>query len=250
MESANKYEVDVLAIGAHPDDIELACGGTVAKITSEGLSVAIVDFTNGELGSRGTPEIRAEEAKRGAEIMGVRFRENLGFPDGKLRVTDEAVDKMIVMLRKYRPKAVLVNPPHERHPDHEGSHNILRTAMFKSGLIKVETEYEAIPQKTHRIRKMYCYMQSYEFTRKPDFYVDITSSFETKMNAIKAFTSQVWVPGVSDPDGPVTRLSRPEFLEELEARAVYFGTQIGVRYAEAFYSVEPIGIKNFGSLLL
>ncbi|MCX7736522.1 MAG: bacillithiol biosynthesis deacetylase BshB1 [Candidatus Kapabacteria bacterium] len=248
MNDINKFQVDVLAIGAHPDDIELACGGTVAKFTEEGYSVAIVDCTNGELGSRGNAEIRAIEAKNGAEILGVKFRENLGLPDGKLTVNDESVEKMIVMIRKYRPKIVLVNPPYERHPDHEASHFILRKAMFKSGLIKVETEYDGVPQTPLRIRKMFCYMQSYEFPRKPDFYVDITSTFEKKMNAIKAYTSQVWVPGLSDPNGPVTRLSRPEFLEELEARAIYFGTQIGVRFAEAFYSIEPLGFKNLSGL--
>lgn len=248
MEDKSHFEVDVLAIGAHPDDIELACGGTVAKFTGEGFSVAILDCTNGEMGSRGNAEIRVKEAQKGAKILGVKVRENLGLPDGKLTVNDESIEKMIVMLRKYRPKIVLINPPFERHPDHEASHYILRKAMFKSGLIKVETHYEGVPQKPLRIRKMFCYMQSYEFPRKPDFYIDITSTFKTKMNAIKAFTSQVWVPGISNPDGPVTRLSRPEFLEELEARAIYFGTQIGVRYAEAFYSIEPIGFKNVASL--
>lgn len=248
MNDINKFQVDVLAIGAHPDDIELACGGTVAKFTEEGYSVAIVDCTNGELGSRGNAEIRAIEAKKGAEILGVKFRENLGLPDGKLTVNDESVEKMIVMIRKYRPKIVLVNPPYERHPDHEASHFILRKAMFKSGLVKVETEFDGVPQTPLRIRKMFCYMQSYEFPRKADFYVDITSTFEKKMNAIKAYTSQVFVPGLSDPSGPVTRLSRPEFLEELEARAIYFGTQIGVRFAEAFYSIEPLGFKNLSGL--
>lgn len=248
MNDINKFQVDVLAIGAHPDDVELACGGTVAKFIEEGFSVAIVDCTNGELGSRGKAEIRASESKKGAEILGVKFRENLGLPDGNLAVNDESVYKMIVMIRKYRPKIVLVNPPFERHPDHEASHFILRKAMFKSGLIKVETQHEEINQEPLRIRKMFCYMQSYEFPRKPDFYVDITSTFEKKMDAIKAYTSQVWVPGISDPNGPVTRLSRPEFLEELEARAVYFGTQIGVRYAEAFYSIEPLGFKNLSGL--
>lgn len=244
----NEFQVDVLAIAAHPDDVELACGGTIAKFTEEGFSVAIVDCTNGELGSRGTPEIRAIESKKGAEILGVKFRENLGLPDGKLTVDDESIEKMIVIIRKYRPKIVFVNPPYERHPDHEASHFILRKAMFKSGLIKVETMYEGKVQPPLRIRKMFCYMQSYEFPRKPDFYVDITSTFEKKMNAIKAYSSQVWVPGLSDPNGPVTRLSRPEFLEELEARAIYFGTQIGVRFAEAFYSIEPLGFKNVSGL--
>ncbi|MGA2297964.1 MAG: bacillithiol biosynthesis deacetylase BshB1 [FCB group bacterium] len=248
MNDKSKYNVDVLAIGAHPDDVELTAGGTVAKLTKEGKTVAMVDFTQGELGTRGNENIRRTEAAKAAEILGVKFRENLFMPDGYVKVTDDNILKVINILRKYRPKAVLINPPFERHPDHEASHNILRTAMFKSGLRKIQTEFEGQPQEPWRIRKMYAYMQSYQFTRHPDFYIDISETFETKMNAIKAYVSQVYVEGMSDPGGPVTRLSRPEFLRELEARAIYFGTQVGYRYAEAFYSVEPVGISSLSAL--
>ncbi|MFA6570766.1 MAG: bacillithiol biosynthesis deacetylase BshB1 [Bacteroidota bacterium] len=243
------YEVDVLAMGAHPDDVELSAGGTVAKLVKEGKKVAVVDFTAGELGTRGDESTRLKEAANAAQILGVQRRENLYLPDGFLKENDDTVLKVITILRKYRPKIVLMNPPFERHPDHETAHRIIRTAMFKSGLRKIETEFESEKQEPWRIRKMFAYMQSYGFPRNPDFYIDITDTFATKMEAIRAYISQVNVPGVSDPSGPVTRLSRPEFLEELEARAIYFGTHVGFRYAEAFYAVEPLGLGSISVLM-
>jgi len=245
----NRFKVDVIAFGAHPDDVELSAGGTVAKLVQDGKKVAIVDFTEGESGSRGTPEQRLKESEKSAKILGVSFRENFGLPDTRLFVTEEAIQKTIIALRKYRPEAVLLNPPFERHPDHQAAHGIVRNAMFKSGLIKYETEFEGIKQARFRIRKMFSYQQSYEFETKASFYVDITDTFGLKMKSIKAFSSQVFVPGESDPEGPVTRLSRPEFLEEIESRAIYFGTLTGVRYAEPFLSVEAVGVNSLSDLL-
>lgn len=242
-------EIDVLCFAAHPDDIELAAGGTVSKLCIEGKSVAIVDFTAGEMGTRGSKEIRAEEAKNASKIMGIKYRECLNFPDGNLSITEETEKAAIICIRKYRPKVVIMNSEFERHPDHEAVHKIIRKAMFKSGLLKVETTFEGEIQKPHRIRKMYSYMQSYEFLRKPDFFVDITDSFQTKMDAIRAYSSQVFVPGVSDEGGPTTRLSRPEFLQEVESRAIAHGMLVGFRYAEAFYSVEPIGFKSLSEMV-
>lgn len=240
---------DVIAFGAHPDDVELAAGGTVAKLILEGKKVVIVDMTKGELGTRGTDEIRLKEAQASAKILGVETRINLELPDGLLKENDESVLKTIEILRRFRPKAVIMTPSFDRHPDHEAANRIVRTAMFKSGLVKIETQLNGELQERFRIRKMYCFMMSYDFVKRSDFYVDITETFETKMNAIKSYTSQVYVPGVSDPGGLVTRLSRPEFIDELEARAIYFGTQIGVRYAEPFYTVEPLGIESLSKLL-
>lgn len=249
MEDLNKYKVDVLAFGAHPDDVELSAGGAVAKLVKEGKKVAIVDFTRGESGSRGTPEQRLREADKAGKILGIICRENLCFPDTRLQVTEEAIQKTIEVIRKYRPDAVLMNPAFERHPDHEAAHMLVRNAMFKSGLIKYETDFEGKLLERHRIRKMFSYMQSYIFQEKPSFVVDISDTFDQKMKSIKAYSSQVFVPGESDPEGPVTRLSRPEFLEEIESRAIYWGTHIGVRYAEPFVALEPLGITNFSSLL-
>jgi bacillithiol biosynthesis deacetylase BshB1 len=245
----NEFNVDVLCFAAHPDDIELGAGGTVAKLTREGKSVAIVDFTRGELGSRGSKEIRSIEAMNSSKILGIKQRECLGFPDGNLTLNDESVEQAIIMIRKYKPKIVIMNSEFERHPDHESVHKIVRKAMFKSGLIKVETRYNGENQEKHRIRKMYSFMQSYEFRTHPHFYVDITDTFDLKMQSIMAYSSQVYVPGVSSEDGPITRLSRPEFLQEIESRATAHGMLVGFKYAEAFYSVEPIGFRSLSEMV-
>jgi len=244
-----EFEVDVLAFGAHPDDVEIGCGGTIAQLTREGISVAVVDMTAGELGTRGTPSSRLEEAEVAREVLGVRFRENLHLPDGNLSPTEEAIYKTVVVIRKYRPKIVLMSPAFERHPDHEGLHSIVRKAMFLSGLNKFETIFNGKKQETWRIRKMFCYMQSYQFPVPSYFFVDITDAYDLKLKAIKCYTSQVFVEGKSSPDEPATRLSRPEFFEELEARARYFGTLVGCKYAEAFYSIEPIGLSSLSVLM-
>jgi bacillithiol biosynthesis deacetylase BshB1 len=243
-----EYVCDVVAFAAHPDDVELAAGGAVAKLCKSGLNVAIVDFTAGEAGTRGTPEIRLAESMDSAKILGLKHRINLGMPDSQIAVTEENILKVIEAIRLFRPKMVLMNPPFDRHPDHEAAHKLVRKAMFKSGLRKIDTKYNGISQNPHRIRKMYAYMQSYEFPRKPDFYIDISDTFNTKMDSIKAYRSQIFVEGAENNE-PQTRLSRPEFLEEIEARCIYFGAQCGYRYAEAFYSVEPVGLSGLDKLL-
>ncbi len=245
----NKYKVDVLAFGAHPDDIEICCGGCLAKLASEGKRTAIVDLTTGQMGTRGTPEIRLEEAEKAKEILGAAFRENLGMQDGNIEISNRTLLKVISVLRKYRPEIVLMHPPFERHPDHENTHKLIRTAMFKAGLKKIETEFEGRPQGRYRIRKMYSYMQSYEFPGKPDFYVDVSDFFDKKMDSIKAYASQVYIKGITPDSEPVTRLNRPEFLEEIEARSIHFGNLIGVRHAESFLSVEPVGLSSLSKLL-
>ena len=242
-------KIDILAFAAHPDDVELACGGTIAKAISEGLTVVVVDMTRGEMGTRGNERIRQEEALAAAQILGVSYRENLELPDGNLKSKDEAIEKVVIAIRKYRPKVVLLNPEFDRHPDHESAHKIVRKAMFKSGLEKYVTEFEGKPQQKHRIRKMWTYLQSYEFKTKPSFFIDITNTVEKKMEAIRAYSSQVYIPGKAKTNESQTRLSRPEFLEELDARARYFGSIIGVKYAEAFLSIEPLEISNLKSLI-
>lgn len=243
------FEVDLLAFGSHPDDVEIACGGTIIKFALEGYRVAIIDMSLGELGTRGTVEDRQREAEEAKKVLGAHFRENLHLPDGFTSPTKEAIMKTIKVIRKYRPKMVLMSASFERHPDHEALHQIVRRAMFLSGLHKIETEDNGIIQKPWRIRKMYCYMQSYPFPEKPSFYVDITDVYELKLQAIKCYISQVYVEGKSNPNEPTTRLSRPEFLDELEARARYFGTLVGFKYAEAFLSVEPLGLSSLSKLL-
>jgi N-acetylglucosamine malate deacetylase 1 len=244
----NQYISDILVIAAHPDDAELGAGGTIAKLTNSGKSVSIVDLTRGESGTRGTPEIRIAESISAAKILNIKHRMNLEMPDGKLSVDDDSIMKVMTMIRLFRPKAVLINPPFDRHPDHETAHKIVRKAMFKSGLRKFETKYEGQVQQVHRIRKMFAFMQSYQLPQKHRFYVDVSDTFETKMDSIKAYASQVFIEGKSNTNEPATRLSRPEFLEELQARAIYFGTLVGARYAEPFYSVEPLIVNTISDL--
>lgn len=240
----NNQQTDVLVIAAHPDDAELSCGGTIANLTSFGKSVVIADCTRGELGSRGTIEIRAQEAANASEILGVQSRVNLGMLDGNILQSQENIHSMISLIRRFRPQIILFNPPYERHPDHESVHRLVRTAVFQSGLTKIETSFNGTLQQTHRPKQMFCYMQTYEF--QPSFYVDISNVFETKMNAICAYSSQVFVEGKSDMNEPATFISNPDFMEMLEARARYFGALIGVRYAEPFLAIEPVGISSIG----
>lgn len=236
-------QLDVLAVGAHPDDVEMSCGGTLIKVARAGWRVGIVDCTRGELGSRGTIEIREREAAAAAALIGAVVRENLGLPDGQVAVTPEAIAALVRLFRLYRPQIVLFPPPFERHPDHEQVHRLVRAAYFHSGLAKLVTHGpDGQPQEPYRPRLLFCYMQAYEF--QPSFYVDISDIYADKVRAVQAHASQVYVPGVSPLDGPETVLSRPEFWELLEVRARYFGMRIGVQYAEAFLALTPLGIPT------
>jgi len=233
----------VLAIGAHPDYVEMSCGGTLIRLVREGYRVGVVDCTRGELGSRGNPELRAREAELAAQIMGIHVRENLGLPDGNIPLTAEAVAALVRVLRRWRPQILLLPPPVERHPDHERVHQLVRMAWFHSGLAKlVTTDGDGQPQQPYRPRWLFCYMQAYEF--EPSFYVDISDVYEQKVRAVQAHASQVYVPGVSPENEPETVLSRPEFWQLLELRARYFGTRIGVQYAEAFLALGPVGLPS------
>lgn len=235
-------DIDVLAIGAHPDDVEMSAGGTIAKLVREGKRVAVVDCTRGEMGTRGTATQRDGEAQRASEILGIHARENLNMQDGNIEQSEENIRKVITVLRKYRPAIVIMPPEHERHPDHEAVHRLCRTAYFQSGLTKVVTHDSGTEQKPHRPKHMFCYMQSYHF--EPQFFVDITETQEVKIQSVLAFSTQVHVPGTASSNEPETFISRPGFMELLEVRARYFGEQIGVRYAEGFTAVKPIGVHS------
>lgn len=249
---ANKNDdsVDLLVIGAHPDDAEICCGGTIAKFTREGRSVALLDCTRGEMGTRGGPDLRSQEAENAANILGVKHRINLDMRDGYINETPESLVEVITNIRRFRPKVIITHPAFERHPDHEAVNKLVRNALFKSGLSKIHTEFNGESQATYRTRKIYCFMQSYEFQTKANFYVDVSDVHEIKMDSIKAYSSQVFVPGVSEGiKDPKTRLSSPEFMEELESRGRYFGGLIGCRYAEAFLTVEPLAIRNIAGIV-
>jgi len=240
---------DVLLISAHPDDVELSCAGTVKKLTNEGRRVVFVECTRGELGSRGTAELRAEEARNAAAILGVTERENLGMPDGGIMHTNENIMRVVEAIRAYKPTIMLIPPPFERHPDHEAVHRLARAAAFLSGLTKVRTTRNGVDQEPHQPSRMFCFEQQYELQTKPDLYVDVTDTHEARMESIYAYTSQFHLPHLYTSDEPTTYISRPEFLEELVMRSRHYGRLIGVQHAEAFMSIEPIGVDSLSVFL-
>ncbi|MFY8001412.1 MAG: bacillithiol biosynthesis deacetylase BshB1 [Candidatus Kapaibacteriota bacterium] len=240
--------VDMLVIAAHPDDAELACGGVIAQMAHEGKRVAIVECTQGEMGSRGTPAIRREEALKAAEILNLTERWNLHIPDGAIDAAPENVAKIVAALRYFRPKILLFPPEFERHHDHENAHRLVRTAYFQSGLSKFSVEVFGQNLTTYRPKRLFTYMQTYEF--EPNFYVDVSAHFETKLQSYYAHASQVYVPGAAQNlNEPQTLISSPEFLEYLKARARHFGGKIGVQFAEGFTSVEPLGFRSLSDML-
>ncbi len=237
-------KLDVLAIGAHPDDIELACGGTVARMVKSGHHVGIVDLTRGELGTRGSREIREQEAADAARVLGIDVRINLDIPDGNVEITRDNVVKLISVIRMYKPDLLLI--PHwlERHPDHEHAHTLAKEAWYYSGLVKIETRAEGAIQEPHRPKKYDHFMQKYDFA--PSFIVDISDSIDVRMEAVRCFRSQFFDPNSKERE---TLLSRPDFLEFIETRLRYFGSVIGTRYGEPFFSVDPVGIGDVFHLL-
>lgn len=236
-------KLDVLAISAHPDDIELACGGTVIKLVKQGRKVGIVDLTEGELGTRGTPELRAQEAAEATRTLGVHVRESLGLPDGNIVNSPENRLRLIRPIRKYKPD-VLLFPYHiDRHPDHANAHMLCRESWFFSGLEKIDVLDQGMRLEAHRPRNYYSYMQWFEFI--PSFIVDISDEYEQRMDAVRAFRSQFHDPRSKDPE---TVLSSPEFMEMLRARLEYYGDRIGKKYGEPFFSPSYIGVSDVYSL--
>lgn len=231
-------QVDILAIGAHPDDVELSCAGTLAKASRLGYKVALVDLTGGELGTRGNRTVRSKEAARAAAILGCK-RENLGIPDGNIEISQDNISKVIRCYRKYRPRIILI--PHwlERHPDHVRAHQLCREAWFYSGLRKIRTTMAGRRQDPWRPYNYFHFMQWYEFT--PSFIVDISDVYATRMKAIQAHRSQFYDPESTEPQ---TVLSQKSFMDLIETRARNYGVKIGVKYGEPFFSVESIGITD------
>jgi bacillithiol biosynthesis deacetylase BshB1 len=232
-------KLDMLVLSAHPDDAELACSGTIIRHIEMGKKVGLIDLTRGQLGTRGTPEIRDVEAEAAAKILGLSARENLGFEDGFFSEDKEHIIAIIRAIRKYQPEILITNALHDRHPDHGRASDLVSRASFLSGLIKIETG-----QKPWRPRNVYHYIQD-RFI-KPDLIVDVTPYWEHKIKAIKAFRSQFFNPGSEEPG---TYISSPEFLLFIEARALEFGHSVGVKYGEGFTSERNVGITNMFDLL-
>lgn len=237
-------KLDVLAFAAHPDDVEISAGGTIAKMVAAGKKVGIVDFTQGELGSRGSAELRMVESARSSEILGLSARENLKLADGFFAHTEENLLRIVQMVRKYRPDIVLANSITDRHPDHAKGAKLASEGCFLSGLRKIETELDGSNQEHWRPRAVYHYIQDYFI--EPDFVVDITAYYETKMDSIKAFSSQFFDPNSSEPTTPI---SGEDFFTFIASRAMQFGRPIGAKYGEGFTSQRYIGVDDLTSLL-
>lgn len=221
--------VDLLFIGAHPDDLELSCGGTIAKSARDGVSAGLLELTYGEMGTRGTPQIRKREAKASARILGVHFREQLDFGDGGLRTGREEELQLIDFIRRVRPKLLFAPWPEERHPDHVRTGRIVTDCWFYAGLRQLHTKFPA-----YRPQAVIYYMQNYVVP--PSFVVDVSDTWKTKMKAIGSFKSQFFDPKSSEPK---TNLADKKFLEMIEARGKHFGAMIGVAYGEAFVTKQP-----------
>ncbi len=237
-------KLDLLAFAAHPDDVEMSCGATIAKYTARGRKVGIVDFTRGQMGTRGTPELRLQEAAKAAEILHLAVRENLGFEDIYFTNDIDHQRKVVEMIRKYRPEIVLANAPKDRHPDHERAAALVKTAVFLSGLAKLNTTADGQPQEPWRPARVYHYIQSTMVT--PDFVEDVTGYWEQRNASIRAFASQVHDPNATTPD---TFISSPEFMLMLDARGKMLGQSIGVKFGEGFTTNRNLGVADMFSLL-
>lgn len=237
-------KVDILAIGAHPDDVELGCGGTIAKLISEGKKVAIVDLTQGELGTRGTNETRAIEAAEASKILGISARENLKMKDGFLVNSEEYQLEIVKVIRKYQPGIVLCNATDDRHPDHAKAAKLVSDACFLSGLIKIQTLNDGESQEAWRPKQIFHYMQWKNV--EPDFVIDISGFLNKKMEACLAYKTQFYNPSSTE---PMTPIATKNFLDSLTYRAQDLGRISGVEYAEGFTTEKLLALKNFDGII-
>lgn len=237
-------KVDILAIGVHPDDIELGCSGTIARHIALGKKVGLLDLTLGELGTRGNAELRTKEADASAKLLGVSFRTQLNFKDGFF-ANDEAHQRRVIeQIRKHQPEIVLCNAVNDRHPDHGRAAKLVSESCFYSGLIKIETSVDGAIQKAWRPKAVYHYIQDHFI--HPDFVVDVTGYMKIKHESIMAFSSQFYNPGS---DEPATPISGKDFLESLNSKMAIWGRSIGVNYAEGFTVERYPGVNSIFDLI-
>lgn len=234
----------ILAIAAHPDDIELSAAGTILKHTMAGDAVGILDLTEGELGTRGSVALRYEEAAAAAKAMGVKVRMNAQLPDGFFRNDEASQKKIITYIRRYRPQIVIANALEDRHPDHGKGGRLIADACFLAGLRKIETEWEGQPQEAWRPKRVFHMIQDRNL--EPDFIVDISATFEKKIEAIKCYKSQFHDPSSNE---PVTYISTNNFLDQIKYRDALAGKKIGTEYGEGFICENVPGIDNLDSLI-
>ena len=236
-------KLDILVFGAHPDDTELGCGGTIIKHIKSGKKVGVVDITEGQLGSRGSVAERYKEAANAAIIQGLSVRENLGLEDGWFRNDKAALEKVIEMIRKYKPEIVLANAINDRHPDHGRGASLVADACFYSGLVKVRSFYNDIEQAAWRPKALYHYIQDYHI--EPDFVIDVSDHWDQKIEAIMAFSSQFYNPESNEKETPISSKS---FLDFLGARARTIGRPINAEYAEGFTRTRYLGVNDLFDL--
>ena len=238
-------KLDFLAFGAHPDDVELGCGATIAKLVSQGKKVGIVDLTRGELGTRGSAEIRTKETNEASNILGITIRENMNFKDGFFRNDEEHQLKIIQVIRKYQPDFVFCNAPDDRHIDHPKGSQLIVEASFLSGLTKINTDDSSgNAQKQWRPKNIYHYIQWKNLD--PDFIFDVSGFHNTKMNAVKCYSSQFYDPKSKEPETPI---STKNFMNFVQSRANDFGRLIGVEHGEGFISNRKLGFSSFDELI-
>jgi N-acetylglucosamine malate deacetylase 1 len=237
-------KLDILAFGAHPDDVELGCGATIAKEVALGKTVGIVDLTRGELGTRGTAETRDQEAAAAAAILKVSVRENVGFRDGFFKNNEKHQLEIIKLLRKYQPEIVLCNAVDDRHIDHGKGSKLVSDACFLSGLIKIETSYNGSIQKAWRPKLVYHYLQWKN--SQPDFVVDISQFIDIKMQSIAAYSTQFYDPNNKEPETPITSKN---FLDSVKYRAQDLGRLIGTGYGEGFTVERYLAVNSLGDLI-
>lgn len=243
-------KLDILAIGVHPDDVELGCSGTLINEIKSGKRTGILDLTQGELGTRGTIDTRYEEAAGAAKIIGVKMRENLKMRDGFFENDEENKLKLISSIRKYRPDIVIGNTLHDRHPDHGRAGKMIADCCFLSGLSKVETK-DGNGNLQEKWRPAYVLHYIQDWYHEPDFLVDISEVFEQRMRSVEAYSTQFHsAGGHPDNNEPQTYISTPDFIESVIARAQMFGKRIGVKYAEGFTCEKKIGLRSLDSLIL
>jgi bacillithiol biosynthesis deacetylase BshB1 len=237
-------EINILAFGAHPDDVEISCSGTLLKHIAMGKTVGIIDLTQGELGTRGSAPLRLQEAEAARQLLGVSIRENLAMLDGFFEVNQENKLKVVKMIRKYRPQLVLANSIHDRHPDHGRASQLVSEACFLAGLPKVETALNGIAQEAWRPSAVYHYIQDRYI--RPDVVFDVTPFMEKKIESIQAYSSQFFDP---QSDAPETPISRSDFFDFLRSRAKEFGRPIGAEYGEGFTAERYVGAQSFFDLV-
>ena len=237
-------KLDILAFGAHPDDVELGCGGTVAKEVSKGKKVGIIDLTRGELGTRGSVDLRDQESKLASNVLGLVLRENLNFKDGFFQNNESNQIEIIKVIRKYRPEIVLCNAEDDRHIDHPKAAELVSSACFLSGLRKIETIDNGKNQLEWRPKNVYHYIQWKNSS--PDFLVDISGFISIKLEAIKAYSSQFYDPNSNEPETPI---STKNFIDNVINRSADLGRLIGVEHAEGFTSKKSLGINTLEDLI-